>query len=184
MPKRTRSFRSWQLEKLSDPKIAKNYLNAALDDPSPEVFFRALGKVAQANQMTRVAKGSGIQRETLYRSLSEQGNPTYGTLSSIFGFLGLKFKVDLVENTAEARTFDPAAPFESSEDSTGDASNIFVYSSAPNRQLVAGSLSATPLLMAEGEMETNGQRAGFFSMMAQANIAASAATTGVIHAGS
>ena len=68
MPKRTRAYRDWQLEKLSDPEIAASFLNSSLEE-SVEVFLSALGKVAQANQMSKVAKESGVQRETLYLSL-------------------------------------------------------------------------------------------------------------------
>ncbi len=41
--------------------------------------------MTQAHQMTKVAKDSGVQRETLYRSLSEQGNPTLQTLTLVLG---------------------------------------------------------------------------------------------------
>jgi probable addiction module antidote protein len=92
MPKTTRSYRSWQLEKLANPEIALNYLNAALEE-SPEIFLTALGKVAQANQMTRVAEDAGIQRETLYRSFSEQGNPTFATLSNVLSALGMRLAI-------------------------------------------------------------------------------------------
>jgi len=89
MPKRTKSFRSWQLDKLANPKRAASYLNTSLAE-SPEQFLIALGKVAQANQMTKVAKAAGVQRETLYRSLSETGNPTFVTLVSVLTNVGLR----------------------------------------------------------------------------------------------
>jgi len=88
MLKRLRSYGEWQLEKLTKPRVAANYLNAALAD-SPEMFLKALRKVAQAHQMSRVAKEAGVQRETLYRSLSEQGNPTLATLQSILSAVEL-----------------------------------------------------------------------------------------------
>ena len=43
--------------------------------------------------MTKVAKGAGVQRETLYRTLSEQGNPTLETLSAVLGVLGMRLSV-------------------------------------------------------------------------------------------
>jgi probable addiction module antidote protein len=99
MPKTTRPCRSWQLGKLTDPKIAANYLNASLEE-SPELFLKALGYVAQANRMSKVAKEAGLQRETLYRSLTEQGNPTFQTLSSILSVLGMKM-LFIPEETAK-----------------------------------------------------------------------------------
>jgi probable addiction module antidote protein len=43
--------------------------------------------------MAKVAKDAGVQRETLYRSFSEQGNPTFETLSSVLGVLGMKLSI-------------------------------------------------------------------------------------------
>jgi probable addiction module antidote protein len=92
MPKRTRPYHEWQLEKLTDPQIAAAFLNEALKE-APEVFLSALGKVAQANRMSKVAKETGLQRETLYRSLSEKGNPTLDTLTGVLAALNLKMEI-------------------------------------------------------------------------------------------
>ena len=89
---RTRPYRELLMEALQDSEEASAYLNAALDD-SPESFLKALKNVAQARQMTKVAKDSGVQRETLYRSLSEQGNPTFATLSSVLSAVGMRLVV-------------------------------------------------------------------------------------------
>ncbi|MFZ0270923.1 MAG: addiction module antidote protein [Acidobacteriaceae bacterium] len=86
--RKTSSYRDALLESLREPGEAREYLNAALED-SPESFLKALRNVAQAHQMTKVAKESGLQRETLYRSLSEHGNPTFDTLSSVLSVCGL-----------------------------------------------------------------------------------------------
>ena len=92
MPKRTRSYRNWQLGKLTDPKIAAGFLNASLQE-SAEVFLSALGKVAQANRMSTVAKESGVKREALYRALSERGNPTLDTLTGVLSALNLEIAI-------------------------------------------------------------------------------------------
>ena len=92
MANKTSSYRESLLAALTDPAEASAYLNAALED-SPESFLKALKNVAQARQMTRVAKDAGIQRETLYRSFSEEGNPTFATLSSVLGALGMRLVV-------------------------------------------------------------------------------------------
>jgi probable addiction module antidote protein len=80
------------MEALQDSEEASAYLNAALED-SPESFLKALKNVAQSRQMTKVAKDSGVQRETLYRSLSEEGNPTFATLSSVLSAVGMRLVV-------------------------------------------------------------------------------------------
>ena len=87
---KTRPYRELLTESLSDPVQAKHYLRAILQD-YPEGFLKALGNVARANQMTKVAESAGIKRETLYRALSENGNPTWDTLFGIANAVGLKF---------------------------------------------------------------------------------------------
>jgi probable addiction module antidote protein len=89
---KTTTYRPSLLAALLDPAEASAYLNAALED-SPEAFLKALKNVAQARQMSKVAKEAGIQRETLYRSFSEQGNPTLDTLSSVLSALGMKLSI-------------------------------------------------------------------------------------------
>ena len=89
MPGKSRPFQELLLERVADPEVAKHYLNEALEE-SHESFLKALKAVAQARQVAKVARDAGLQRETLYRSLSEQGNPTLDTLSSILGAVGLK----------------------------------------------------------------------------------------------
>lgn len=106
MPKRRQSFRVWQMGKLSDPGRAASYLNAALSD-STESFLVALGKVAQARQMTRVAEEAGVKRESLYRSLSSEGNPTIDTLTSVLGVLGLRMTIASTKEIGEPQKQSP-----------------------------------------------------------------------------
>ena len=94
-------YRESLLGALADPVEASAYLNAALED-SQRAFLKALKNVAQARQMSRVAKEAGIQRETLYRSFSEEGNPTFETLSSVLGALGMKLSIVPEDSGASA----------------------------------------------------------------------------------
>lgn len=89
---KTSSYRQSLLTALLDPVEASAYLNAALED-SPEAFLKALKNVAQARPIAQVAREAGIQRETLYRAFSEQGNPTFETLSSVLGALGMRLSI-------------------------------------------------------------------------------------------
>jgi probable addiction module antidote protein len=99
MPKRTSDFSSWELEKLSDPVLAARYLTAVLEE-APEQFIAGVGNVARAHQITSVAEQAGTARETLYRSLSDEGNPTWKMLSAIMKVLRVKFKA--IEETTIA----------------------------------------------------------------------------------
>jgi probable addiction module antidote protein len=71
-------------------------LNAALDD-SEEMLLVALRNVAEARQMSKVAEGAGVNRESLYRMLSETGNPTYSSLTGVLNTLGLKLSIEPVQ---------------------------------------------------------------------------------------
>jgi len=102
---KTSSYHDALVESLTDPVEAKNYLKAVLDD-YPEGFLKALRNVAQAHQMKRVAEAAGIKRESLYRALSEQGNPTWETLNGVLGALGFKFSITPIE---EEPTTQPVA---------------------------------------------------------------------------
>jgi len=92
MPTRTRDHQSWLLEKLANPRRAANYLNTALND-SPQMFLEAVRDVAQARQMTRVARNAGVTRESLYKATSPSGNPTFETFVAVLAAMDLTFEV-------------------------------------------------------------------------------------------
>jgi len=92
MVSKTSSYHDALVGSLADPNEARLYLNAVLED-YPEGFLKALRNVAQARQMTKVAEQAGIKRESLYRALSDEGNPTLDTFRSILAALGLRMKI-------------------------------------------------------------------------------------------
>jgi probable addiction module antidote protein len=92
MPKRTSSYRSWLTENLIDPERASNYLNAARKD-SPAAFFKALRRVSESHEIKKLAEKAGVSRESLYRMMSETGNPRYSSLEGLLGALGFEQKV-------------------------------------------------------------------------------------------
>ena len=93
VPKKTRDYHSWLLGKLANSQTAAAYLNEALND-SRQMFLKALRNVAQARQMARVAKKAGIRRESLYRTLSKNGNPRLDTLDSVLRVVGLRMSIE------------------------------------------------------------------------------------------
>jgi len=66
------------------------YLEAALHDGDPAVVTAALGDIARAQGMTRVARRAGLGRESLYKALSPTGNPEFGTVLKVVEALGLE----------------------------------------------------------------------------------------------
>jgi probable addiction module antidote protein len=86
---RSRPYKTGLSERLKDADYAAAYLNAAMKE-SREVFLLALRDVAEAHKISRVASVAGVNRETLYRTLSTKGNPTFDTLKSVLMALGLE----------------------------------------------------------------------------------------------
>lgn len=80
-------------ESLQDAKEAEGYLNAALEDPSPEVFLLALKDVSNAQGVTNVARKADLNRENLYRMLSDRGNPRFTSLKALLDALGFELCV-------------------------------------------------------------------------------------------
>jgi probable addiction module antidote protein len=73
----------------SDKEIAA-YIDAVLEDGDPTLFAHALGVVARAKGMTDLAKEAGLGRESLYKSLSSDGNPSFATVIKVLSVLGVK----------------------------------------------------------------------------------------------
>ena len=66
------------------------YLEAAFDDGDPGLIAAALGDVARARGMTKVAAKAGLGRESLYKALSPNGNPEFATVLKVMQALGLR----------------------------------------------------------------------------------------------
>ena len=80
----------------SDEEIIA-YLNAALENGDPALVSAALGDIARARGMTKLANETGITRDGLYKALSPSGNPSFGTVLKVLNALGYKF--DIVSST-------------------------------------------------------------------------------------
>lgn len=89
-----------ELEELrEDPELAVAYLKVALesmDDPDQVgAALLALRAVAEAcGGLGALALNTGLSRESLYRTLSQNGNPTLKTLIAILSTLGLRLTVE------------------------------------------------------------------------------------------
>lgn len=87
------SYEQGLKEALADPEEAAAYLNAALEDGSQEVFLIALKDVAGAHGLTKLARETSLNRENIYRILSEEGNPQLSSLKALLDSLGLRLAV-------------------------------------------------------------------------------------------
>lgn len=78
------------VEHLETTEDIAAYLRAALEDGDPKLVAAALGDVARARGMTDLARQTGLSRESLYRSLSPEGNPELGTVLRVLRALGIQ----------------------------------------------------------------------------------------------
>lgn len=81
-------------EYLESKEDIKNYIDEALKTDNAGFISACLGDIARAKGMTDLAKETGLSRETLYRTLSEQGNPNLKTLIAVCSSLGFKVRIE------------------------------------------------------------------------------------------
>jgi len=101
---RIRIYKRYLIDSLRDSREACAYLNVALEeyekDHDTEVFLLALRDVAEAHGgLTRLAKKTKLNRQNLYRTLSESGNPRLDTLGVILNGLNLRLSIEQYGST-------------------------------------------------------------------------------------
>lgn len=89
----TRDHQEYLLETLKSPKEAAAYIDAALEEGDNELFLVALRNVVDAQGMTKVARKAKLNRENMYRMLSDKGNPEFSSLWALLTSLGLRLSV-------------------------------------------------------------------------------------------
>lgn len=80
-------------EYLADEADMVAYLQAVLEENDPVLLRLALGDIAKAKGMSDIAKQVGVNCQSLYKSLSEDGNPAYDTVQKVIAALGMKLTV-------------------------------------------------------------------------------------------
>ena len=80
-------------EYLTEPDDQTELLNDAIATGDAATISHALGIIARARGMTIVARDAGVTRESLYKSLSEKGDPRLTTLLGVIKALGMRLSV-------------------------------------------------------------------------------------------
>jgi len=89
-------LRKWDsAEHLKTPDDMAAYLDACMEEAGDDAAFiaKALGNIARAKGMTQLAKDTGMGRESLYKALSGEGNPSFATVLKVTHALGLELRV-------------------------------------------------------------------------------------------
>ena len=86
---------------LADDDYAVGYLEAALEEDDPRVFFLALNDVIEARGInkSKLAKSSGLSRNGLYTALDKEANPQFESIRNIIRAAGYKLSITKPSDT-------------------------------------------------------------------------------------
>jgi hypothetical protein len=87
----------WDLaETFRDAADMSHYLDAVLTEAAETGDYTllpdALGAIARAKGMTDIARETGLSRESLYKALSEDGNPSFATVMKVLQALSIDLR--------------------------------------------------------------------------------------------
>ena len=69
------------------------YLEAALEENDTETLFDVIGAIARSKGMMTISKELGLSRESLYKSFSPDGNPSFSTVLRVLDLLGYRMQI-------------------------------------------------------------------------------------------
>jgi probable addiction module antidote protein len=78
---------------LNTPEEIRIFLQEVAATGNESDFLHALSTAARAKGMSEVARRAGVSRASLYKSLADDGNPKFATVSKIVAALGCKLAV-------------------------------------------------------------------------------------------
>lgn len=87
---------------LNSAEAISGYLDAYLEDSTPEELRQALDTVARSHGVSDLARRSGISRPGIYKALGQDGNPSFETIRSILAGLGLRLRVTPADLESES----------------------------------------------------------------------------------
>ena len=75
-------------EYLDNDEMIKEYLNTVLEEGDSKDIITALGYIAKALGMTKIAEETGLSRPSLYKALSEGAKPQFETILKVLRAVG------------------------------------------------------------------------------------------------
>jgi probable addiction module antidote protein len=91
------ALKKWDsAEHLKTPEDMAMYLEACFEEAGDDAAFiaKALGNIARAKGMSQLAHDTGLGRESLYKALSGQGNPSFATILKVTRALGIRLHAE------------------------------------------------------------------------------------------
>ncbi|MDQ6980495.1 MAG: putative addiction module antidote protein [Ghiorsea sp.] len=82
-------------EHLTSPEAIAEYMTAVLEDGDPDLLLAALGDIAKAKGMSKLASETGLGRESLYKALSLGAKPRYDTILKVMRGLDIHLRASV-----------------------------------------------------------------------------------------
>lgn len=89
-------------EYLDSDEAVEEFIAAAFETGEPAFIAKSLGTVARARNMSKLARDTGMSRAALYKALSGEGNPEFGTILKVLDALGIKLSATLAPDEKNA----------------------------------------------------------------------------------
>jgi probable addiction module antidote protein len=83
---------------LESNEMISEYLNTVLEDGNDSDIITAIGHIAKAIGMTKIAEETGLSRPSLYKALSEGAKPQFGTIMKVLRAIGGQIKINPIKS--------------------------------------------------------------------------------------
>lgn len=83
---------------LDSNEMIAEYLNAVLEEGNDSEIIVAIGNIAKAIGMTKIAEETGMSRPSLYKALSEGAKPQFTTIMKVLKAIGGQIQVSPITN--------------------------------------------------------------------------------------
>ena len=84
----------WDMaEHINTKEDVTAYLEAALEENDTALLLSVIGDIARSKGMAQIAKDLNLARESLYRSLAQDGNPSFNTVVKVLDNLGFQLSI-------------------------------------------------------------------------------------------
>ncbi|MGQ1948645.1 addiction module antidote protein [Geofilum sp. OHC36d9] len=85
---------------LDSNEMITEYLNAVLEEGDNSDVITAIGHIAKAIGMTKIAEETGLSRPSLYKALSEGSKPQFETIMKVLKAIGGQIKINPIGGVA------------------------------------------------------------------------------------
>jgi len=79
---------------LNSKEMIAEYLNVVLEEGDDTEIVSAIGHIAKAIGMTKIAEETGMSRPSLYKALSEGAKPQFSTIMKVLKAVGGQIQIN------------------------------------------------------------------------------------------